>query len=473
MENKLNEAKPKRQINLPARASLWYIISGILGKACGVIATPFFTRILTDEEYGELTLYMTVLGGASVICSAFSTGSAVYKGMQKYRAESESFAGSVLAASLLFSSLICTLLLTLSRFLGLRSRLLLPLTLQILCDTVMGVFYSIDRFRYRYREVCTLSVISYVLPPALAILIWNRIGKRFGVRIYSLLAVSAASSVYALYKILRSRKKARPEMMKYLSKQALPLLPHSISSALSSQTDKLIITYLLGAGALAKYSVANSIGISLMFLVTTLGGAFNPWIIRRLGQGENRKIASLFTPLYSILAAAALFPIAIAPEAMAILAPKEYSESLFAIVPIALSALPSFIISTATVGMVHAEKGKYTVILSLATAGGCILFNFMIIPILGYLGAGLSILLSQTIGAILAFYFLKQSGLSKMMDSVILAKVFLSTSLTGTVISLLYPFPALRVLMLIFPAVRMLNSIFSAKHLIYEKSLLA
>ena len=123
--------------------------------------------------------------------------------------------------------------------------------------------------------------------------------------------------------------------------------------------------------------------------------------------------------------------------------------------------------------MVHAEKGKYTVILSLATAGGCILFNFMIIPILGYLGAGMSILLSQTIGAILAFYFLKQSGLSKMMDSGILAKVFLSTSLTGTVISLLYPFPALRVLMLIFPAVRMLNSIFSAKHLIYEKSLLA
>ncbi len=473
LENKLNDTRSKGRINLPARASIWYIISGILGKACGIIATPFFTRILTDEEYGVLTLYMTVLGGASVICSAFSSGSAIYKGMQNFKTKNESFVKSALAVSLLFSTLVCLLLLTFYRFLGLKAWLLIPLSLQILCDSILGIFYSVDRFHYRYKEVCALSVISYVVPPAFAIFIWKRFGKIFGVRVLSLLGVSLICAIYALYKILHYKGKAKAEMMKYLSRHAMPLLPHSISSALSSQTDKVIITSLLGASALAKYSVAHSIGISLMFLVTTFGGALNPWIIRRLSHGESKNISALFTPLFSLLAAATLFPIAIAPEGMAILAPKEYSESLWAVMPIALSCLPSFVISTATVGMVHAEKGRYTVVLSLLTAGGCVLLNYMIIPSLGYMGAGLSVLLSQLIGAIASFYFLRLSGLDKMLKVRRISAIFLSTALTGTVISLLYPFPALRVLMLIFPAVRMLNSIFSAKHLIYEKSLLA
>ena len=473
LENKLNDTRLNKKINLPARASVWYIASGILGKACGILATPFFTRILTDEEYGVLTLYMTVLGGASVICSAFSSGSAIYKGLQNFRSKDEGFAKSSLLTSLLFSLLICLLLFTLSPFLGISVWLLIPLSFQILCDTILGVFYSIDRFHYRYKEVCILSVISYVLPPALAIFIWKRVGKIFGVRILSLLAVSMICAFYALSRIIRKGERVNVKIMKYLSRQAAPLLPHSISSALSSQTDKLIITSLIGASALARYSVAHSIGISLMFLVTTIGGAVNPWIIRRLSQGECSKISALITPIFSLLAAGSLFPVAIAPEGMAILAPKEYYESLPAVLPIALSCLPSYVISTTTVGMVHAEKGRYTVILSLISAGGCVLFNYMLIPLLGYLGAGLSILLSQAIGAVFALYFLKKSGLGKMMNARKLGKIFAGTLLMGIAIYFFYPFPALRVLILIFPAISILNSVFSAKHLMYEKSLLA
>ena len=163
--------------------------------------------------------------------------------------------------------------------------------------------------------------------------------------------------------------------------------------------------------------------------------------------------------------------IAIAPEGLAILAPAEYSAAEGAVLPIALSALPSFMIATATVGLVYLGKARYTAGLSAIVAVGSIILNFMLIPALGYQGAALSMLISQLLGALLATVFLRLAGLQAMLSPRKAATTFLFTLSFSLVILFLYPFPALRILSLIAPAIWFLNSLLRTKHFVFEKDL--
>lgn len=461
----------KNSIKVPAKASIWYIVSGILGKACAVLATPFFTRILTREEYGEFNLYMTLLGGASVVCSAFSTGSAVYKGLSNFKDKSDGFIKAVLCLSIGFTSIVCLVLFAFSLFFGINSPIIPVLSLQLFCDSILGVFYSEARYRYRYHEVCILSVIGYIFPPALSLLILWNLGGGYEIRIFALLAVSIASAIYALRKLTKSQQKIERGMISYSMKCAFPMLPHSISGALTAQTDKLIITALLGAGALAEYSVAHSLGISLSFLISTIGGALNPWIIRRMESGHLKQIAEVNSEIFSVLCAAAVFISAVAPEAVAILAPAEYSAAAGSVMPIALSVLPSFLISTITVALIFDEKGKYTISLSALGTLLCIILNYVFIRYLGYAGAGVALLLSQGLTAYIGIRIINKIGFSDIFNARELARSFITALGLGIVIRLLHSNPAARVMILIVPSIIILNAIMGLRRLIYEKGL--
>ena len=73
-----------KELKLPARATLWYMSAAVIGKGVSFLSTPFFTRLMSGEEYGTFTLYITLLGVASVICSAVYSGSGVYRALQVY-----------------------------------------------------------------------------------------------------------------------------------------------------------------------------------------------------------------------------------------------------------------------------------------------------------------------------------------------------------------------------------------------------
>ena len=49
----------KSVIRLPAKAGAWYVASGAMIKLCGMSATPYFTRVMSPEESGRYSLYMS------------------------------------------------------------------------------------------------------------------------------------------------------------------------------------------------------------------------------------------------------------------------------------------------------------------------------------------------------------------------------------------------------------------------------
>ena len=456
------------KINLPARATMGYLGASLVGKAIGILTTPFFTRLISEEEYGALTLYMTVLGGASVICSAVSSGSAVYRGFKTFESKNGGFTKSVLAVSFVFSLVICLLLFALIPFLGLNQAFYIPLVLQILCDSIIGVSMSRARFRYKYGEVMAVGIISSAIPALISLAILTWLGKGFGVRIYSLLAISLIVAAIQLARILSLPGRADKEMRKYMIRSSVPLLPHSISVALSGQADKLFITTFMGAAALAKYSVVHSLGIALQFVITALGSALGPWMIRRLDTGEDYRIRRVISTLFSLFCTLSLGLCALAPEAMQILAPGEYLEALPALIPIALSTPLSFLSYTITVSLVHAEKGKYTALISAVNLALCVLLNYTLIPSLGYFGAGLALLLSQLGGAVIGIWLISRAEICQVFNAKNGIARFMVSCLIGGLTMLFFNSLSLRIILLLIPAIWGLNGLFECKRLVIE-----
>ena len=456
------------ELKLPARASLWYMMAAVIGKGVSFLATPFFTRLMSDEEYGIFTLYITILGICSVICSAVYSGSGVYRALQVYKDKSDAITKAFLVVTISFSLVVCTLLFAFSTFLGIKSYLLLPISIQLICDGIVGLYYSRAKFSYQYKSVCTLSIIGSVLPPVISAMALPFFSGA-QTRIYSLLAVSLLISLYALLSLRGKGEKAETGLVKYSFRQALAVLPHTVSGALSGQADKLIITALSGSVALAKYSVAHSLGAATAFLGAAIGSALNPWIVRRLEQGKTTEISELLLPVFSFLCAFTLMPIIFAPEIISFLAPVQYSDALGAVLPIALSSLPAFLIATVTVGLVFLEKGGYTVTLSLICAISSILLSLVFTMVFGYFGAGLALLVSQGIGSIFGFVFLRICKLYEMFKVKKLAFEFIFTTLVGALALLCSDFLSIRVALLIVPSIMLLNLIFGYGRIIFEK----
>ena len=457
------------RINLPARASMAYLGASLIGKAIGILTTPFFTRLISEEEYGALTLYMTLLGGGSVICSAVSSGSAIYRGFKVFENERESFARSALSLSLSFSALISLILLTLLPLTSLSRAFYLPLALQIICDGVIGVSMAEARFNYKYLRVGAVSIISSALPAGLSLLFLRKFGCGCGVRIYSLLLVSLSLAFFIVARLLLRGGRTEGKMIKHLLKSSLPLLPHSLSVALSGQADKLFITSLMGAAALAKYSVVHSLGIALQFAVTALGSAFGPWMIRRLDKGEKERIGSAVSKIFLLFLAVSLGLCGIAPEAMRLLAPDKYSEALPALIPIALSTPLALLSYVVTVGLVHSERGKATAAVSVINLLFCVTFNYTLIPKLGYLGAGLALLLSQVGAVAVGVVFLSRAGNREMIPLGRSMRYFLLALLVGGLLFFLYDRADARLLLMTIPLFLGIKGAFGCIGLIKEK----
>ena len=463
---KVNELISK--INLPARASMGYLGASLVGKAIGLLTTPFFTRLVSEDEYGILTLYMTVLGAISVICSAFSTGGAIYRGFSRFEDKQGDFLRSALVVSTGFTLLICTLFFTFWDHIGIPRAFLLPLLLQVLCDGIIAVSTARARYKYRYFEVMTVGILSSAIPAILSILILRRYGSAFGVRIYLLLFISLIIAAIQLFRVLRSPGKVEKKMLKYMLTAGIPLLPHTLSVALSGQADKLFVTRIMGASSLAKYSVVHSLGIALQFVVTSLGSALGPWIIRRLDRGERARICPVITILFALFSALSLGLCLVAPEAMRLLAPEKYLEAIPALFPIAIST-PIFLISyVTTVSLVHTGHGRYTAVVSGMNLALCVILNYTLISTFGYLGAGLALLLSQLLSALLGYTFLRLAKLGDIIAPMKIGGYLSFTIIVGLATNLLYGQASIRWILMIIPAVWGIIQLIKCKDLVME-----
>ena len=416
--------KKKLEIRLPAKAGAWYVVSSFLIKLGGMAATPLFTRAMSAEEYGKYALYMSWIAILSVLTTLGLTGSVVYRGMQKFEKRRDELISSALGLSLVVLGAFAAAFVIwgerISSFTGLDGELSLLLIGQIALDTAVAFYTAKSRYLYGYKRVIAINLISAFLSLGISLLLVFLVEPTASVRIYALLFSTLVFALPLFIAILwKGKRLFSRDIWGFLLKFNLPLLPHSVCAAILANVDKVMISGVAGGAALAKYSVAHSLGVGMTFVTGGLGSALQPWIMRKIEAGKERRVANVALKITFLVSIGALGILALAPELLSLLAPDSYSDALISVYPITLAAIVGFVASVASVGILHKEK---TGLLSLSAIVGALVnigANFLLLPY-SYNGAAFSFLIAGIIScavSIIAYRRISKSTLLRILPS--------------------------------------------------------
>ncbi len=410
----MEKVKRNFALKLPAKASLWSIISALVARGVGVIGTPIFTRLLTPEEYGLYPLYTTWLSAVSVVVTLGITGGVLYRGLQRYSRERFLSAAlglifTVFAVTLLFFALFGGYA---AQITGLSEGVILLMLSEVLFSAVIAVRSAGYKYEYKYKALSLINVTMAFITPVLSVLIITFTPYRAEARIFGALGSALAVAVPQLF-IMAKRGGGffDREIWRYLLRMGIPLLPHCISSALILRASEMVIGRTHGQEALGKYAVALSVGLALTVLTNGLGQVFSPWILRKLAAHHTEKIRESLSLGLKSLVLASLILLSFAPELIAIITPSEYHDALPAVYPLALSTGAMFLSNMAMAGEMYYEKSGRSSIPTVAVAALSLLSALLILPRVDYRFSALFTLIAYVLLAVTsALSFKRMSG---------------------------------------------------------------
>ena len=398
----ITKKKSAVRLNIPATASLWYSLSNVISRGATFIFTSLFTRILSPAEYGMHSVYTSYIGIFTVLTTLEISGNAAYLGLSRFEGENKDrFISSAIGLQFFLTVASFTVYMLfrgpINGATTLTTEITLLLFLQVLINSVEGIYFAKKRYSYDYKPVVLINVVSGIISPLLAVIL-IRLGYGEISRITAPLAVGIAFILPIIFETLkRNRTLFSIDTWKFLLSVCLPMLPHYLALSVIAQNDKIIIAKTLGEAAVGKYSVAYSVGYMLSLLTGGLALGFAPWMIRKLKAGQIDKIKdSLSASIGTISALTLIFLVAV-PEIFGFLAPSEYIAALPVIYPVSASVTFAFLSSLLTSAILCSNRATLLSKNTVLTAIISVVLSFIFIRKFGLIGGACSTFLSYLI----------------------------------------------------------------------------
>ncbi len=352
---------PLNRMNVPARASVFFTVSNLAAKACALVFTPIFTRLLTPAEYGTYSLFSSYLSVLLVLGSLELSGSVIIRVFQKYREACSLCVLVASAISVLCSTAVFAVFILIRRIIhapALFSGAEVLLYIMMISTSLINVYISKSKFLYKWKSVLVTTLVQSLIIPILSILLinvnyfkdMNHVGLKLGVASAVMAACAVLFTVITFSSCIGELREQRSDKQQLFSsvrgictsllKLALPLLPYYFSVMVIAQSDRFFISEYFDRNAVAIYSVAYSLGIALNAVFSGITNSLCPWIMRKVRAGDFGKIRSTLNTLITVCILSIICFLSLASDLLSIIAPEEYTSGLPVVFIIALCPLP-------------------------------------------------------------------------------------------------------------------------------------
>lgn len=446
------------KLSKPKRATLWITLSSFMLRGISFITLPIFTRLLSTDEYGSVSVYQS---WESIFVYVVTLGIAYggfNNGMVRYPDDREGYTTSVMGLictmGLLWGTLTFVFPGVASSLLGMSDIYIVLMLVQVVASEVYDVWACRARYDFEYRKVVAAAIILSIGVPALGIpLVIFSDDKVFArivamVFVYVGIAIAVGSAT-----LKRSKHFCSIEYWKFTICFNVPLLPHYLSQVVLNSSDRIMIGQMCSASDAGIYSIAYSAGMIMTVLTSSLSSTVMPWLYRQLEEKNYKRVGEVGLELLGFLAGVILIMDVLAPDIVAILAPASYGEAMELVPVIAASVYYIFLYSFCSNIEFFYEETKIATVASVLAAVLNVCLNFIFIPQYGYQAAGYTTLACYLILAI-AHYASSQRITSLHAGKPVLdgKVVWLMASLLmgfSIIFSRLYRFPIARYCILI------------------------
>ncbi len=438
-----------------------YGISTVVGRFLTFILTPFYTNVLPPSELGIVaTLYayiafLNILYGYGMEAAFMRYTASLEIGTKK-----QNF--SVPFLSLVVTSLVFSFFIWL-RTIPLASLSNVPLSYSsiitysgwILClDALAIVPFASLRMERKAKLFSALKLWNIIVTVICNLIFLLKF--RWGVEgiFMSNVIASASTLVLLLPTVFRNLTlQWESTLYKALLRFSIPSIPAYIATMMIQVIDRPILESLTDKATVGIYQANYRLGIFMMLIVSMFDFAWRPFFLSNAKEPDAKQLfARVLTYFFLLMMTFFLvisffiddvvtFPIY---HNKSILDPRYWSG--LNIVPVVLLAYVFLGISNNMVAGIYIEKQtKKLPIITFVGAGVNVLANFLLIPLIGMMGAAIATLLSYAMMAI-ALYLIVQKTYPSEYEFGRMAKI----SAAAIVVYLLFYFVKLESLELMW-----------------------
>ncbi len=373
----------------------------------------------------------TIFCTLNLYAAAFNKGRLVYKGEE-----------SALESSLLALATTITLSIFLlfcfapdywSRLLGLSPFLVALMFVEIITVSAFEFWASRQRFAYRYRALVALTIAINVVSLCVGIVaILNTDAKVEARVIADVVAKGIPGLVLGVLIFAKGRCFFNKEYWGYGLAFTLPLIPHFLSHYVLNQSDRLMISQMVGNDAAAFYSVSYSIAMAMVIVTNAINDSYTPYTFEELSKKQTEGVRRNGHFLLALVAAFCLIMMAFGPEILAVFAGPEYAEAAGIIPPLSASVFFIFLYSLFSNVEYFYEKTSMISVASIMAAILNIALNFIAIPRFGYMAAAWT-----TLASYMALAFMHWLFYSRICKGVLGSGVYKTSTLLLSCVAVL------------------------------------
>ncbi len=400
-------------LSVQLKASLWFFICAVFQRGISVITTPIFTRLLSTTDYGRYSVFYSWLSIVSVIVSMNLFSGVFTMGIVKFREEERVFTSSLQGLTLTLC-LLWTVVYLLKRnfwneLFQLTTVQMLAMLLMIWSSAAFSFWMTTERNGFRYKKLVIITIIVSILKPVVSIAFVLQANDKATARILGIALVEVICySGFFIVQMNAGKTFYSAKFWKYAILFNLPLIPHYLSGVILAGSDKIMIQRMVGESEAGVYGLAYSIAQIMLIVNESLNKTMSPWLYQKIREQKFEKMERVVLSSLIVVAACNLILIGIAPELLFLFAPQEYSEAIYAIVPVALSGFFSYLYLCFAPFEFYYEKRIWTTIGTFLGATINIVLNYFMIPKYGYVAAGYTTLLCSVIIAFAHMHFMKK-----------------------------------------------------------------
>jgi O-antigen/teichoic acid export membrane protein len=383
-----------------SRVLIWQAAGKFILQGIGFFAAPFFTRVLTPSDYGQVAIYNTWVSLCSLFIGLQTYGSIANAKVKYNDAKMDAYLSSIMVISVISFIVILGGGIVANKFLAkvlsLQSDLVILLIIQSFASFCIA-FYTSKLVQYKQSERSTLlSLLVSVSSTTLAIIFLLSISEnRYIVKIYANAIPAIIIGFVILCLIFFKGKKVYDKTYwNFCLALTLPLILHDAGGLVLSQSDRVMLQKMSGETITGIYSFAYSVALVISILWMSFNTTWVPFYYEYKKNDQKTLLllrAKNYITVFSILTMGFIL---LAPEVYRVMAPREYWPGISLIPLIALAYYFNFLYSFPANYEFYNAKTKLISIGTICAAVINIICNFVFIPLYAGVGAAIATLIS-------------------------------------------------------------------------------
>lgn len=316
------------------RAGVVYTAANILLKGISFFTLPLFIRLLTPEEFGRFSVFISFEG----IIFMFS-GLTLHASIKNARYDKENDYDSYIKNCVyvdFFNSIVIAFVANIVCYFW-QDKIDLDfyevnlLTIAGFCGAVTSIYSSKLVMEYRAGDYAILSFISVITGVILSLAFIFTIFcfDHYLGRIIGLVCGEIVAAAYAIWRLFRTGfTPINTSHWKYGLNISLPIIPHGLSQVVLNSANRIMIKYLYDAAKAGIFSFTYTVSMIPQILFQSVASVWEPWFFERMSQNDLDQIkrkSNIFCILISVVF---VMMACVTPEIVKILATEEYYEAI-------------------------------------------------------------------------------------------------------------------------------------------------